>query len=168
MKKTILIFIILMKIFSAISAQTNAVEKLFSSEIEKSEFKFVSISEKMFGSISKSEENNADVKEVVSNLKGLKVLQTKTNPTDFFNQAKSRFSNSSYEEYMAMKEKGSNVVFYVSGLNGKYAKELVLMVGSKENTVILDFIGNINLDKISKLAKAFNLEGADKLDKLGK
>ena len=44
--------------------------------------------------------------------------------------------------------------------------ELLLLVGGKDEFVMVSFIGNIDLNKISKLAKVLDVEGAEHLDKL--
>jgi hypothetical protein len=167
MKKLFLLILNVLFLFTAVTlAQSNAIDKLFADKTSSDDFNYVSISDKMFGSISKSNENNAEFKEIVASLKGLKVLKTEKNPLEFYNSARLKIEAGGYEELMSVKEKGSNVIFFVTGSQGNIVKELILLVGNKQNAVLMSFTGNINLDKISKIGKAFNIEGADKLDKL--
>lgn len=147
-------------------AQSNAIDKLFSEKTTNDDFNYVSISANMFSSISKSNENNEEIKEIIASLKGLKVLKTEKNPFEFYNTARSKCENNGYEELMSVKEKGSNVIFYTTGSKGNIVKELILLVANRQNAVLMSFTGNINLDKISKIGKAFNIEGTDKLDNL--
>ncbi|MGE5356008.1 MAG: DUF4252 domain-containing protein [Deltaproteobacteria bacterium] len=165
MKKTILIYAICLCTF-ALTGQSNAIDKLFADKTTSEDFNYTSISSSMFGSISKSTENSAEINEIISNLKGLKLLKTERNPMDFYLSAKGKIESAGYEELMSVKEKGSNVVFYTTIPNGKIVKELILLVGNKQSSVMMSFTGNINLDKISKLGKALNFEGADKLKRL--
>ena len=44
--------------------------------------------------------------------------------------------------------------------------ELLLLVGSEDEFVMVSFVGMISLDKISKLANVLDVEGAEHLDKL--
>ena len=149
-------------------AQSNAIDKLFAEKTVSDDFKYVSISDKMFGTISKSDNNDPEIKEILANLKGLKVLKTEVSALEFYTSARSKLEMNGYEELMSVREKGSNITFYITGSSGKTVKELLLLVGNKQEAVLMSFTGSINLDKISKIGKALNLEGADKLDKLKK
>ncbi|MBK7096651.1 MAG: DUF4252 domain-containing protein [Saprospiraceae bacterium] len=167
MKKLFLLILNLALFATAVSfAQSNAIDKLFTDKTTNEDFNYVSISANMLSSISKSNENNAEIKEIIASLKGLKVLKTEKNPLEFYNSARLKIGLGGYEELMSVKEKGSNVIFFSTGSQGNIVKELILLVGNKQNAVLMSFTGNINIDKISKIGKAFNIEGADKLDKL--
>jgi len=42
-----------------------------------------------------------------------------------------------------------------------------LLVGGTEEFVMVSFVGKIDLDKISRLAKKLDVDGVEHLDKLG-
>ncbi|MBK7637736.1 MAG: DUF4252 domain-containing protein [Saprospiraceae bacterium] len=46
--------------------------------------------------------------------------------------------------------------------------ELLLLVGGKTEFVMMSFVGNIDLNKIAKLAKKLDIDGAEHLDKVRK
>ena len=164
------LFLILLNIFFVTIAfsQSNAVDRLFADESRNSDFKYVSISERMFGSIGTSDVGDKDVQDIISNLKGLKILQTNTNAPEFHRNARIKLSSDNYDELMSVRDSGSDVDFFIKGVKGNIADELVMLVGKRDKTVLLSFMGSINLDKISKLGSALNLEGAQMLNRLNK
>ncbi len=165
MKKIILFSITLLLINVNIFAQNNAIDNLFEKYTDNDDFTSVYISSKMFSTIAKSN-SEEKVDDVLSSLKGMNILTTEKNPKDFFKEAKKKLYSNDYEELMRVKDKGANVLFFVKESDGKIAKELVLLVGESDETVLISFGGNINLDKISDLGKTLNIKGANKLGEL--
>ncbi len=146
-------------------AQNNVIDRYFTSYMDDDDFTVVSISGKMLDMISKDEGDNEN-DDIISSLKSINILTTEKAPTDFYNLAKSKLYDNKYEELMKVKDKDSNVLFMVKGSDGKKVNELVLLIGEKDSTVLMSFTGDIMLDKISKLGKSLNIEGADNLEKL--
>jgi hypothetical protein len=72
-----------------------------------------------------------------------------------------------YEELMSILEEGEQVWMYVREKN-KEIVELVILVGGKEEFMLMSFCGVIDLKKISRLAKAVNVEGMEYLGKVKK
>lgn len=167
MKKLSLILIVIAIFSTNIFSQNNAIDNLFSSYADNDDFTSVFINAKMFNSF-KNSNNTEDVDKILSSLKGLHILTTSKNTMKFYNTAKSKLYDNNYEELMRVKDGKSKVLFFVKDSNGNIAKELVLLVGEANETVLMSFTGNIDLDNISKLGKALNIKGADKLDKLDK
>ncbi len=165
MKKIKLVIVAILFFSLNLFGQNNAVDNLFEKYTESDDFTSVYISGKMFSSITKSN-NTSKVDDVLSSLKGMNILTTEKNPQSFFKEAKSALYNNGYDELMRVKEKGSNVFFFVKDSDGNIAKELVLLVGENNKTVLISFGGTINLDKISELGKTINIKGADKLENL--
>lgn len=169
MRKTFyfIILIVISSINTALS-QSNSIDKFFSKEANNANFTQVVVSDKMLGMLSEKEGYDQEIKDILSKLNGLNILKTEKSPNDFFNLAKSKYKSSNYEELMSVKDHGSNVVFYSTGSNGRTVKELVMLIGNSSQTVLMSFTGNINLDEISKLGQALDIQGADKLKELGK
>ena len=57
---------------------------------------------------------------------------------------------------------------FVTKENNGIISELLLLVGGKDEFVMMSFVGNIDLDKISKLAKKLDIDGAEYLEKANK
>ena len=74
---------------------------------------------------------------------------------------------SKLEELMSILEEGEQVWMYVREKN-KEIVELVILVGGKEEFMLMSFCGVIDLKKISRLAKAVNVEGMEYLGKVKK
>ena len=68
---------------------------------------------------------------------------------------------------MTVRDKESNVRFVTKESNGLIS-ELLLLVGGKDEFVMMSFVGNIDLNKIAKLAKKLDIDGAEHLDKVKK
>ncbi len=154
-------------LFAGISlmAQNNAVDKYFSKYMDNDDFTVVSVSGKMLSMISE-DDNDPETDNILSSLKGINILTTEKNASNFYGEAKSKLYDSGYEELMKVKDKDSNVLFMVRGSDGKKVKELILLVGESDDTVLMSFTGDISLNKISKLGKSLNIQGAENLEKL--
>ena len=50
--------------------------------------------------------------------------------------------------------------------SGDYVQELLMLVGGADNFAMISFIGNIDLKKIGKLAKALDIDNLEYLNKL--
>ncbi|MFZ1704007.1 MAG: DUF4252 domain-containing protein [Saprospiraceae bacterium] len=150
-----------------VQGQSNVVEKYFKDYQESENFSTVFVSPKMFQMITKSTENtDPDVVEVLKDLKGLKIVSTKVKPEQVFTEANKRIAGKGYEELLTVRESGSVVKFYTFDKNG-IIEELLMFVGSKQDFILISFAGNINLSKLSKLAKKLDIQGAEHLDKIG-
>ena len=71
------------------------------------------------------------------------------------------------EELKSILEEGEQVWMYVREKN-KEIVELVILVGGKVEFMLMSFSGLIDLKKISRLAKAVNVEGMEYLGKVKK
>ena len=71
------------------------------------------------------------------------------------------------KSYQKVLEEGEQVWMYVREKN-KEIVELVILVGGKEEFMLMSFCGVIDLKKISRLAKAVNVEGMEYLGKVKK
>ena len=106
-----------------------------------------------------------EIKELVKDIKGLKILTTKKDPMKYYTEASKKLPINEYEVLMTVKDKGDNVKFLTKG-SGDVVNELLLLVGGTDDFVLMSFVGNLNLSKISKLANKLELNGAEHLDKL--
>jgi len=154
-------------------AQGDAIEKYFQQYIENNDFTVVFISPKMFQLISKLDLNEVDndpeaklIMETVSDIRGLRVLTTDVNPMERYKEAMQKINTKEYEVLVTVRDKGENVRIWVKETDS-VVEELLLLVGAVDEFVMLSFVGNIDLEKISKLANNIDVKGAEHLEKVG-
>lgn len=151
------------------SAQEDAITKYFNKYIDDEKFSAVYISPKMFEMVSKIEieDMEPEVQEVIRSMKGLRVLHTDQNAMQYYNEALKTINTSEYELLMTARGDGENVRFMVKG-TGDFVSELLMIVGGADNFAMISFIGNIDLKKIGKLAKALDIDNMEYLENLDK
>ena len=131
----------------------------------------VYVSPKMFQMFTKVAEGAGDdiepeITEMISNLKGLKILTTDVDARDFYKEAIDMFDTSQYDELMTVRSEGDDVKFLVKDSDGgNVVDELLLLVGGDE-FVMLSFVGEIDLRQIGRLARSIDMKGANHLEKL--
>ncbi len=169
--KNIICFLTIMVFTVSSYAQQDAIDKFFQSYKESDNFTSVFISPKMFRLIGNmgDDEIDADTKDVISNLTGLKILSSNEEAGDgmaLYNEAKKMIDTREYEILMEVRDDDSLVDFLVKDSNNENTiDELLLMIGGKEFTLI-SFVGKIHLNKIGKLAESIEIDGIEHLDKL--
>lgn len=167
-----ILFICFFAFSSSAFTQSNAIDKYFSKYVENDDFTSVFISPKMFELISRIDLSEVDsdpeaklVMDVVSELKGLRVLTTDVDPGTRYKEAMNMINTNEYETLMTVKDGDENVRFWVKD-SGDIINELLLIVGGDDEFVLLSFVGNIDLAKISKLANQIDVKGAEHLRKI--
>ena len=151
--------------------QQDAIDKYFSKYKDNEDFTVVYISPKMFSMISKLDDNDIDddMRDAIKGVKSLKILTTDRNGVEFYNEAKSLINTNEYEVLMTVRDDDSDIEFLVKDSNdGNIVKELLLLVGSEEDFVLLSFFGDIHLNKLSKIAESIDIDGMEHLDKIEK
>lgn len=148
----------------AVYGQANAIDKYFSQYVNDKNFTVVYISPKLFQMMDKLNIDGMDdvedraIMDIAKDLRGLRILTTDVNALQYYKEAKSKINTNEYEVLMTVRDKdGENVEFYVkeaAGSNGSVFEEFFLLAGGdNEDFVLISFVGKINLDKITKLAK---------------
>ncbi|HLO54334.1 MAG TPA: DUF4252 domain-containing protein [Saprospiraceae bacterium] len=167
--KTLFSLAIAMFISFASFAQVDAIERFFKDYQEDQNFTVVYVSPKMFQMVSKATDGGTDqeLAAIVKDLKGLRILTTEVNPDKIYKEANKRLNIKEYEELVTVRDKDSNVRFVTKETNGMIS-ELLLLVGGKDDFVMMSFVGNIDLNKIAKLAKKLDIDGAEHLEKVNK
>lgn len=139
----------------------NAIDKYFKQYVEDERFTVVYISSKLFEIIGKLDVEGVDfddkeaelILDLAKDTKGLRILVTEEDTQALFAEAKSKINTSEYEVLMTVRNHDdSDVEFLVKDENDTI-KELLLLVGGDEEFVLLSFVGNLDLNKISNLAK---------------
>lgn len=165
------LFSLLAVIFTAASsfAQEDAITKYFNKYIDDEKFSVVYISPKMFNMVAKIdiEDMEPEVQEVIKSMKGLRILHTDQNAMQYYNDALKTIGTSNYELLLTARGDGENVRFMVKD-NGDIVEELLMIVGGNTDFALLSFVGNIDLKKIGKLAKALDIDNMQYLENLDK
>lgn len=169
MKTLIIILITACFGFSA-NAQNDVVTKLFNDYYDDENFTKISVSSKMFDlftNIEAGDENEEEILEAVSKLKGLKVIAADSvgNSRELYMSAVKKISGNGYEELMEVKDAKENMKFMIKEKDG-LIEELVMVVGGNKSFVIMSLYGEIDLKKISKLSKSMNIKGMEHLKQL--
>lgn len=130
-------------------------------------FTQVNISSRMFQMI--SEIADAETESIIRNLTGMKILTTEQETDRYFREVQAivQKRKTEYEELMSILEDGEQVWMYVREKN-KEIVELVILVGGKNEFMLMNFCGVIDLKRISRLTKAVNIEGIEYLEKVKK
>lgn len=156
---------------TAAMAQSNAIDLFFSQYVEDENFTVVYISPKLFQMIGEldvegmDDEEGKAIMEIAKDLRGLRILTTDVKPMEYYEEAKQKINTEDYEVLMTVRDKdGDNVEFFVkdtAGGDGSVFDELFLLVGGEDDFVLLSFVGQIDIEKISKLADGIKDENED-------
>jgi hypothetical protein len=167
MKSIVLSFFVIITTTLSSFGQDDAITKYFNKYVDDTRFSAVYISPKMFNMVSKIDiaEMEPDVQEVIRSMKGLRILHTEQNTMQYYQEALKTINTNEYELLMTARDNGENVRFMVKS-SGDIVQELLMIVGGDKNFAMISFLGNIDLKKIGKLAKALNIDNLHYLDKL--
>lgn len=161
---------IIIALFAVGSAfgQDNAIEKYFEKYLDDERFSMVYVSPKMFQMVNTVIEGELDeeITDVIKDLRGLRILKTDIDAKNFYKEAKNKIDTKEYEILMTARDEGQKIEFLTKESND-IIDELLLLVGEEDQFVLMSFIGKIDLKKLSKLAKALDIDGAEHLGKLG-
>jgi len=113
-----------------------------------------------------------DMEQLLSKLNCIKILVTDDDPetptpVNLYQEIMKVIPSSPYKEIMVVKEKDQDIKFYAKEDKGKVI-ELLLVIGGKEESVLISIQGDIDMKNISKLASSMNIEGMENLDKIEK
>jgi hypothetical protein len=157
-------------IYSSAFSQLDAIERYFEKYQDDDRFTTVYVSPKLFSMVSKVAQSEVkdEVLEVIKDLRGLRILTTEENPNAFYKEAIKTINTKEYEILMTVKDKEQNIRFMVKEGANDIINELLLLVGGEDDFVLMSFVGNIDLNKIAKLAETLDIDGAEHLGKLAK
>ncbi len=170
MKKLVMFLPMLFFMISVSFGQQDAITKYFDKYVDDERFDVVYVSPKMFEMVSKIEidEMDSDMQEVIRELKGLRILHTDQNAREFYKEARSRISLDEYEMLVSARDGDENIKIMVKDDGGDIVQELFMLIGGQDDFAMISFVGNIDLKKVGKLAKALEIDGIQHLQKLDK
>jgi hypothetical protein len=159
-----IVFFPLLLLCTGVVAQDDAIGKFFGKYVEDSRFTVVSISPKMFRLMSKVNWDTipSDLKQTVNHLTSLRILTTETTPGVFYKEAMARIDRKEYEELITVRSDKDNVRFMVKE-EGDVIHELLMIAVDKDDFTLMSFVGNIDLDKLSRLSSDMGIKGMENL-----
>lgn len=151
------------------------IDKLYDKYSGTEGYTSVYISKYMFDMFrSNNLENNSqdETEKIISKLDCIKILVTDDDPetpapVNLYNEIMKVLPSSPYKEIMVVKEKDQDVKFYAKEEKDRVV-ELLLVVGGKDENVLISIQGDIDMKNISKLASSMNIEGMQNLEKMEK
>lgn len=148
--------------------QNDAINQFFQKYMDDENFTSVYISSKLFSMVAKLEIDDVEpeIRAMIKDLKGLQVLVTEHEPMKYYKEATKSISLTDYDLLMTVRDEDQKIRFYTKE-NKEVIQELFLIVGGKDEFVILSLVGVIDLEKISKIANSMDVEGLQHLEKLG-
>ncbi|GAA4305628.1 DUF4252 domain-containing protein [Compostibacter hankyongensis] len=166
MKKLIISLLIVTGYVSA-QAQANTLARFFQRYEKDTSFTIISISPKMFSLFSKVETGDPEadrIMDVAKKLTGLHILANEhtRNGTKLFKEANALLSGE-YEELMTVRQQDNDLRFMVKELPNGNIGELVMLIGGAQQFFALSLTGNINLEEVSQISGAMNIDGFDQL-----
>ena len=171
MKHIIFFSLIFFAVFTNSLQAQDAIETYFDRYMENEDFMVVYVSSKMFSMVSKIDIELDDPEaevflEMASDLKGIRVLRTETSAMTYFKDAAKSINTTSYEMLMTVRDQGQNVKIWIKEDADGDIGELLLLVGSPDEFVLVSIFGKIDLEKISQLAKQLDIDGVEHLEKI--
>jgi len=141
-------------------AQSDAISKYFAKYVDDERFTVVYISPKAFQMFDKMDINLEDkeaqaIKEVVKDLRGLRILVSDVNAMELYKEANQVINKKEYEVLMTVRDKGEESVDFLIKDTGDIIDELLMIIGGPDEFVLMSFVGQIDINKISEMAKAF-------------
>lgn len=174
-KYTIIIILFVMALLPQMTAAQTAIDHLYEKYAGKEGFTTINISPQMFQLLagvnaSDSSPEAQKALDAMKQLKGLKMLVYEPkNPEKvqaFYEEIKRTVPVDKYMELMSVDEKDSKVQFLASqDKNGKI-RELLMIVHSQDETMIMSLTGLIDMKTISEISNSMNMKGMSDLKKL--
>lgn len=169
--KRIIFFIVLAIIAINIQSQSPA-DKVFDKYSGMEGFTTVYISKYMFDLFKDIENGNVsdEMQEAISRLNSIKILATDDDPgtrtsVNLYEEVMKNLPEEEYKELMVIKEKDESVKFLIREKDKKVI-ELLLLVDSPDESVMISIQGDIDMKNISKITKSLNIEGMEKLEEM--
>ena len=145
-------------------AQDDAIGKYFGKYVDDPKFTVISISPRMFRLLSKVKWDSipGDLKQTVTGLTSLRILSTDVTPEHYFKEAMTLIDRKEYEELVTVRSTKDNVHFMVKGPGDKIS-ELLMLIQDHDGFTLMSFVGDIDLDKLSRLSADMGIKGMEDL-----
>ncbi|MEM9834861.1 MAG: DUF4252 domain-containing protein [Bacteroidota bacterium] len=161
-KRNLLLLLAALVGFATLKSQsTNAIDRYFQEYLDDERFSVVYVSPRVFqlldrvelGEVETDDREAELVKDLATDLRGLRILTTNEDPRAFYAEAKKRIDTQDYELLMTVRRGNkSNVEFLIYEDENGVISELLMISGGEESFALLSFVGKINLNTVSELA----------------
>lgn len=161
--------ILLVFVFSlTLFASNPKIDGIFKKYDGKKGFTTVNVTKDMFGlfmQMDNSAEDNTSLKKSMSKLDGIKIMNYTADSTQnisksLFSEIKKSIPMSEYKELMVINDNQSNVKMLVKK-NGEIITDFLMLVGEKDEVVLINISGNINLEDLRNVSKSMNIKGME-------
>jgi len=171
--KKLMLAVVMLGLSVAAQAQGDAIVKFFDKYKDDEAFTQVTVSSKMFSLFTNMEvkdQNDQDVLNAISKLKGLRVLAKENgrNSRELYKEALALVPVSEYEELMSVRDKDKDMKFYIKEGKPGLINELVMVSAGNEDFMMLTLFGEIDLKEISKIGSKMNIDGLNHLQQMNK
>jgi hypothetical protein len=145
-------------------AQDDAIGKFFGKYLDDSRFTVVNVSPKMFRLLAKVNWDSVapDLKQTITKLQSLRILSTSTTPGVFYKEALERIDRKEYEELITVRSNKDDVHFLIKE-SGNTIHELLMISVEENEFTLVSFVGDIDLDKLSRLSSNLGIKGMENL-----
>jgi hypothetical protein len=178
MKNAILksVLIILLAMPMALLAQKSSVDSFFSRYSDQKGYTSVEVTKGLFELFTEMDSDDPefeDFRKAVAGLESLKLLAysaekgSMETKEKFYKDIMSSIPFNEYKELMVIRDSDANVNFYAKN-NQQVITDMIMVVDGKEQAVILNLTGTIDLNYVAKLGKSMNFEGMNYLEKMKK
>ncbi|GGA98910.1 DUF4252 domain-containing protein [Puia dinghuensis] len=163
MKKIAFILFLLLTA-TGVFAQDDAIGRFFGKYLDDSRFSVVSVSPRMFRLMSKIDWDTipSDLKQTISRLQSFRVLSTPTTPALFYKEALTHIDRKEYEDLITVRNSNDNFHFMIRA-TGNTIHELLMIAADEDGFTLMSFVGDIDLDKLSRLATDMDIKGMENL-----
>jgi len=162
--KQLLYTLVFVAVATAAHAQNDAIGRFFGKYLEDSRFTVVSVSPRMFRLMAKVNWDTVspDLKQTVAKLQSFRILSTETTPYAFYKEALTQIDRKQYEELITVRG-GKDDFRFMIRTTGNTINELLMIAVDKDGFTLMSFVGDIDLDKISRLAADMDIKGMENL-----
>lgn len=136
-----------------VSAQNNAMSKYFSEYQDREDFTQVQLTGKIFeiiAALDSEDEDVAEAQQLFQNINGISIVASESTEDGYAMYKSAMKKLKGFELLMNVKEKDADFSIMVDEYNGTI-DELVMIGGGKENFVIVDIYGEIDLNQLTKV-----------------
>jgi Domain of unknown function (DUF4252) len=173
MKKLTILFSLLVLGSGAI-AQEDAISKFFDKYRDNEDFTHVTITSRMFGlfaNLDAEEEEDKELLDAVSKVKGLKILAkddiSPEEADELYKEAFELIPAKDYDELMSVRDKENDMKFLIQEKDGVITELVMVMHGDGE-FFLLTLVGDIDLKQISRLSHSMAIQGFEHLENIDK
>lgn len=150
------IFVLLLSTFNlnVALAQSEATEKLQKRYPDSRAFFFYNNTLRMI-----NQQEDSEFDELIKDIEKMKLLLIKKDNKGFdYRKLVSEYKSDSFEEIMTSRHEGKSFDIYVKEKNGD-TKAMLVLVNDDENLFVLDIVGKIAFDKVTKLYSVIDDSG---------